>query len=78
MKKGWNYDQTAALVKLTATYMQHSDSESNEDIDQELIVSTENASTDEPYFVIKTERWAFDNLSDLIDLLNDFKNRYDL
>lgn len=27
------------------------------------------------YFVIKTERWAFDNVQELIDTLNDFKRR---
>jgi len=27
------------------------------------------------YFVIKTERWAFDSIQELIDTLTDFKNR---
>lgn len=27
------------------------------------------------YFVIKTERWAFDDIDDLIAVLNDFKEK---
>jgi hypothetical protein len=27
------------------------------------------------YFALQTERWAIDNVQELIDLLEDFKNR---
>jgi len=78
MKKGWEYTQEPALMNLKANYIQNADSECLTQADQVLKIWTENSGTDEPYLVIKTDRWAFDNIEDLINLLNDFKSRYDL
>ncbi len=79
MNKGWKYDNdNSALLKLKADYIQAADSESDSDIDQLFEIWTENAGTDEPYYVVKTERWAVNDIDDLIKLLNDFKSRYEL
>ena len=42
---------------------------------QELRISTANQGGGF-YYVIKTKRWAFDDIDQLIDTLNDFKNRF--
>ena len=41
---------------------------------QELVVST-NDGGGGPYYVIETNRWAFNSIDDLIKVLQDFKRR---
>ena len=41
---------------------------------QLLEISTEDAGGG-VYYILKTERWAFDNLNDLIKVLQDFEKR---
>jgi uncharacterized protein YfdQ (DUF2303 family) len=65
-------EQPVAVTKVTVEYTQDADSNSNEI--QFLKVSTEDAGGG-IYYVIKTERWAFDNIDDLIKVLNDFEKR---
>lgn len=60
------------LESLSANYTQNADGNSTEI--QVLEVSTSDAGGG-IYFVIKTERWAFDSIEELITLLTDFKNR---
>jgi acyl-CoA-binding protein len=79
MNKGYEYDHNnTSLLKLSASYAQGSDSEDDLNRDQTLDIWTENAGNDEPYLVFKTERWAIDDVDELVALLNDFKSRYDL
>jgi hypothetical protein len=61
------------IEELTATYSQMADGNSI-DSQQLLVISSEDAGAGK-YFVIKTERWAFDNIQELIDTLTDFENR---
>ena len=63
---------TPNLVQLSATY--HQEADSNGEEDQTLVISTQE-SMGNPYFIIQTERWALDNVDELIAILNDFKNR---
>ncbi len=60
-------------VTSLVTYIQNSDS-NDEDVDgaQELQLGVENAGGGN-YFVMETERWAFDKIDDLIAILEDFK-----
>jgi len=80
MKKGYDYSNTSesALMKIRCEYMQEQDSESDTQIDNTLEIWTENAGTDEPYLCFKTERFAVDDIDELISIFTDFKSRYDL
>lgn len=64
-------------VKIEETlccYSQESDSCADSDVLQFLHIKTQDAG-DGKYFVIETERWAFDKIEDLIKVLRDFENR---
>lgn len=65
-------EQPVAVNKVSVEYTQEADSNSGGL--QFLEVSTEDAGGG-VYYVLKTERWAFDNLNDLIKVLNDFEKR---
>ena len=65
-------EQPVAVNKVSVEYTQEADSSS--DGLQLLEVSTEDAGAG-VYYILKTERWAFDNLNDLIKVLNDFEKR---
>lgn len=60
------------IDKVTVEYTQEADDVSNGI--QTLEVSTDDAGAGK-YFVIKTERWAFDNIEEIINLLRDFEKR---
>ena len=59
----------------TVTYVQNCDE--NRDNTQELLVSLENNGAGS-YYVLKTERWAINDVDELINVLNDFKLRFPL
>lgn len=65
-------EQPVSVNKVSVEYTQEADSSS--DGLQFLEVSTEDAGGG-VYYVLKTERWAFDNLNDLVKVLNDFEKR---
>jgi hypothetical protein len=65
-------EQPVALNKVSVEYTQEADNNSDEL--QFLEVSTEDVGAG-VYYIIKTERWAFDNLNDLMKVLNDFEKR---
>lgn len=69
-------DQNNKVTMTTASaeYLQEGDDCSNGAI-QSLHINTEDAGAG-TYFVIKTERWAFDSIEELIDVLKDFEKRY--
>jgi hypothetical protein len=48
----------------------------NSDLGQFLHIHTEDGGGGD-YFVMDTERWAFDNIDDLIEVLNQFKEKHD-
>lgn len=73
------------IAKMSITYVQQDDTNHGVQGDEQTItISTEDVPCTEEtalnekggyYFVIKTNRWAVDNTSDLETLLNDFRNR---
>ena len=58
--------------EITAKYYQDGDSLIVDEQEMEILTGDAGGGT---YFIIKTERWAFDNIQELIDLLTDFKKR---
>lgn len=63
------------LLNVTCTYSQEADSNSNNDGDNFIEISAEAICFEMDYIVIKTERWAFDNVNEFVELINDFKKR---
>jgi hypothetical protein len=56
------------------TFAQDSDCLSTED--QFLTIKTDNGGGGD-FFVIETERWAFDSFDELIELFNKFKEKHE-
>lgn len=75
IKSGFPYEQEVAISDSTMTYSQKQDdcSENLEDL-QYLKVSTANSGAG-TYYVLETERWAINDIDELIKVLKDFKNR---
>jgi hypothetical protein len=65
-------EQPVAVNKVCVEYTQEADDNSSEV--QLLEISTEDAGGG-VYYILKTERWAFDDLNDLIKVLQDFEKR---
>lgn len=60
------------VEKVTVEYTQEADDVSGGI--QTLTVTTDDGGAGK-YFVISTDRWAFDNLEDLHEIMKDFENR---
>jgi hypothetical protein len=60
------------VEKITVTYTQQSDS--NTDEQQTLTIVTDDAGGG-MYLSISTERWSIDNVTDLVNLIQDFLKR---
>lgn len=79
------YDVAIANMQMRYTQMQDNNSPINRDSeDQYLTIETVGAdicSREDAfkkqgyYYVIKTDRWAFDDIDDLIKILQDFKGK---
>jgi len=70
-------EEIFSTVDLKLTFVQDADSESDSHFaDQELEIAIENGGG-EDYYIIKTDRWAFDKIDDLIVLLKKFKDKHD-
>lgn len=59
--------------RMTCIYDQDPDNYQKDEDNQKLVVGTEPGG----YFYIKTDRWAFDNIDGLVEVLLDFKNKVD-
>jgi hypothetical protein len=66
-------DEEIAISDIQAIYVQKSDSNDDNEF-QELKIRTQDSGGGN-YFAIKTERWSFDDVDELIKVLKDFKNR---
>lgn len=67
-KKNW------ILWELSATYTQDSDNNDESQLGQTLeIISTNGGAGN--YLVLKTPRWAVDNVGELVEILKDFTDR---
>jgi hypothetical protein len=64
-------------IKLTINYTQDSDCMQNDNLGQNLTIRTESDGVADSYFIIETDRWAFDDIQEFIDILTKFKNKYD-
>lgn len=60
-----------AINRMSVEYIQESDNYKKEESDNILTIGTEPGG----YFYISTKRWAFDNIDELISILNDFNNK---
>jgi hypothetical protein len=63
------------IYKVTVTYTQEPDTNSNSDEWQYLECSTDTVCGDEFYINIKTDRWSINDPEELLTVLNDFKSR---
>ena len=64
--------QVNNLYTITCEYIQEPDNYSpDSEYDNKLIISTAPGG----YFYIKTERWAFDDIEELLNVINDFRNK---
>lgn len=67
-------ENSTLLYKINAQYIQEPDNYSpDSSVDNVLEIGTEPGG----YFYIKTNRWAFDDIEELISVLQDFKNKID-
>lgn len=58
------------------TFSQENDSYESRDDGQFLTIRTEDAGGGD-FFIIKTKRWAINNIDEMIETLNQFKEKYD-
>ena len=58
------------------TFAQDNDDCESDDDGQFLTIRTENAGGGD-FFIIKTKRWAINNIDEMIEILNQFKEKYD-
>lgn len=63
------------IDSVVATYTQEGDEQSPNGGDNFITFESEGINFEMNYFVIKTERWAFDNIEEMVALLEDFKKR---
>jgi hypothetical protein len=75
-KYGKDFEKTK-LIEMTAKYFQEEDTLSD-GLGQEIEISAVSSDFKEFYFVIKTERWAINDIDEMIELLNDFKSRLEI
>ena len=60
------------LENLKATYVQQCDQDREDFQELQIWLDTQGAGK---YFVLKTKRWAMDDIDELIDILKDYKSR---
>ena len=61
---------------LKVTFTQENDCMESSDLGQYLNIHTEDGGGGD-YYVMDTERWAFDSIDELIEVLNQFKEKHD-
>ena len=62
------------LFELKAVYIQDSDCHKDNDFTQELEITAQGVPPDF-FYTIKTERWAFDNIGEIVAVISDFMKR---
>ena len=66
-------------IKLQAEYTQESDCMQSDNLGQNLIIKTESDGVSSGnFFIIETDRWAFDDIDEFIEILKSFKEKCDL
>jgi hypothetical protein len=61
------------LTNLNARYLQESDTCSSNEFNTLTIENEDGGGGN--YFIIKTDRWAFDSINEIVTVLEDFKKR---
>lgn len=69
---GFDTENGVRVSRINLSYIQ--DADTNSDGVQTLEIETQDSGTGH-YFVMKTERWAFDDIDELVKLLEDFKKK---
>lgn len=77
MEKGLPEPNDSTLFNMKAKYLQNGDTETKTGDINQITISNIDVG-DGHYFVMKTKRWAFDDIKEVIDLLEDFKKRFEL
>lgn len=67
-------DNVVGVDDVSITYLQNGDCEDEKDNVQSLTVSTQNNGVAR-FITFKTERWAINDIDELIEIINDFKKR---
>ncbi len=67
-------DYTPEIDEMHIVYKQDPDGNDSSDSSQRLTFFTEDAGEGK-YYVLETERWAFDTMDDVIEVLKDFIDR---
>ena len=71
-------DEVQVETEIKTTYSQDSDGEQmNGEKFQYIEVEIANTGGDD-YFVLKTDRWAINEIDDIIPILENFKKKYEL
>lgn len=68
-------NKDVVISRLSITYSQESDCCDDSQMGQELTITTETSDMTDFFYLINTERWAIDDVDDLVDILIDFKKR---
>jgi hypothetical protein len=63
-----------SVETISAKYVQEADNNDDSNDLQSLEIETQDAGGG-VYYVLKTERWAFDNIEEVVKVLTDFQNR---
>jgi hypothetical protein len=67
-----------ADIKLQIEYRQESDCMQSDKLGQNLIIRTESDGVQSGnFFIIETDRWAFDDIEEFIEILKSFKTKCD-
>jgi hypothetical protein len=69
-----NSYKVPTVDNVRVTYLQEADCVSDKDEPQILRIYTENNGIAR-FIVLETERWAIDDIENLVEILNDFKTR---
>jgi len=62
------------LFDLKAVYIQEGDTEQSNDYAQEIEIEAHGIAPDF-YYTIKTDRWAFDDIGEIVSIISDFMKR---
>lgn len=75
-----DFDKKPQILRQEVIVVYTQDSDGQQDTEYEdgqfLTIRSENCGGGD-YFIIETNRWAFDNIDELVDTLKQFKEKYD-
>lgn len=75
MENNYEPPKPFELQDVKVTYYQERDDQSDIHLDNMIDIEMCGINYEMGYFVIKTQRWAFDDIDEMVELLKDFKIR---